>query len=176
MQPTASGMPGPFPTATRAPPPRRRDVGVLLLVTLLAPSLWLAGCGAAPPAGMRRVQGSVMLPDRTPLEPGTLVLIRLQDVSRADAPAVLLAERRIEAGDYRQVPFVFDFGIAPERIDPRGRYSVGAGGAGGAVALCQRHGVPGVDARCERFDAAAVATDLAAVARRLVAKIRRSRG
>lgn len=126
MQPTASGMPGPFPTATRAPPPRRRDVGVLLLVTLLAPSLWLAGCGAAPPAGMRRVQGSVMLPDRTPLEPGTLVLIRLQDVSRADAPAVLLAERRIEAGDYRQVPFVFDFGIAPERIDPRGRYTVSA--------------------------------------------------
>jgi len=125
MQHAPADTPEPCPVAAGAPPPRRRGVCVLL-PALLAPSLWLAGCGTAPPAGMRRVQGSVMLPDRTPLEPGTLVLIRLQDVSRADAPAVLLAERRIEAGDYRQAPFVFDFGIAPERIDPRGRYTVSA--------------------------------------------------
>ncbi|MET0208357.1 MAG: YbaY family lipoprotein [Burkholderiaceae bacterium] len=104
--------------------PHRR--GILRMATLLCLPLWLGGCADAPPATMRRVQGSVLLPDRAPLENGTLVFIRLQDVSRMDAPALLLAERRIEAGDHRQAPFVFDFGIEPERIDPRARYVVSA--------------------------------------------------
>lgn len=107
-----------------APSMRRRSL--CLLPASTAMPLWLAGCAAPPPPGMRRVQGSVLLPDRAPLENGTLVFIRLQDVSRMDAPAVLLAERRIEAGDNRQAPFVFDFGIEPERIDPRARYVVSA--------------------------------------------------
>lgn len=113
----------PHAAAASEPRSRRRVVCSLPLIAL---PLWLIGCAAAPPAGMRRVQGSVMLPDRAPLEPGTLVVIRLQDASRVDTPAVLLAERRIEAGDQRQAPFLFNFGVEPERIDPRGRYTVSA--------------------------------------------------
>jgi putative lipoprotein len=136
-----------------------------MLPALLAMPLCLAVCAAAPSAGMRRVQGSVMLPDRTPLERGMLVVIRLQDVSRADAPTLLLAARRIEAGDNRQAPFDFDFdfGIEPERIDPRGRYTVSTRvEREGAVAVRQRYGVSGVDAGCGRCGAVAVAAGFAA--------------
>lgn len=104
---------------------RARRAGLSMLLAMLAAPPWIAGC-AAPPTGMRRVQGSVMLSDRMPLERGSLVIIRLQDVSRMDVPAVVLAEHRIEAGDHRQAPFAFNFGIEPERIDPRARYTVAA--------------------------------------------------
>jgi len=115
----------PHAAAAAAAEPRSRR-RVVCSLALSALPLWLIGCAAAPPAGMRRVQGSVMLPDRAPLEPGTLVVIRLQDASRVDVPAMVLAERRIEAGDQRQAPFLFNFGVEPERIDPRGRYTVSA--------------------------------------------------
>lgn len=85
---------------------------------------WLAGCATAP-AEMRRVRGTVLLRERVELERGTVVIVRLQDVSRMDIPAVVLAERRIEAGD-QQPPFGFEFSIAPERIDPRLHYTVAA--------------------------------------------------
>ena len=51
--------------------------------------------------------------------------MQLVDVSRADAPAVVVGEQLIEAGG-RQVPFAFKIPYDPARIDQRYTYAVQA--------------------------------------------------
>jgi len=79
---------------------------------------------ASKPAGGAMVTGSVTYRERIALPPGATVTVRLQDVSRADAPAEVLAEQVIVPTT--QVPIPFALTYDPARIDPRHRYSVGA--------------------------------------------------
>ena len=51
--------------------------------------------------------------------------MQLQDVSRADAPAIVVAEEKITLGE-RQVPVSFSIQYDPAKIDPKHRYAVGA--------------------------------------------------
>ncbi|MGD9890180.1 MAG: YbaY family lipoprotein [Dehalococcoidia bacterium] len=71
------------------------------------------------------VTGVVTYRQRIALPSGVVVRVQLQDISRADAPAVVLGEQVIEPMG-RQVPFPFSIAYDPDAIDPRGRYTVRA--------------------------------------------------
>ena len=95
---------------------------ILLSLTLLA------GCASAPsvaPTGpsSAAVTGQVVWRERIMLPPQTKVIVRLQDVSLADAPAKVIAEAVIPA----QIPPVaFSLGYDPAQIPPSARISVSA--------------------------------------------------
>jgi uncharacterized lipoprotein YbaY len=91
-------------------------------------ALLLAGCASVdePPAGPRaEVTGTVTDRLRIALPPQAVVRVSLSDVSRADAPAVLIARSTI-ATQGRQVPIPFALSYDPERIEPRAQYAVDA--------------------------------------------------
>ncbi len=72
-----------------------------------------------------RVTGTVAYRERIALPPTAVIKVQLVDVSRADAPAVVLGEQLIEAGG-RQVPFAFEIPYDPAQIDQRYTYAVQA--------------------------------------------------
>lgn len=91
---------------------------------------WLTGCSTAsvvPEAGgaATRVTGTVTYRERIALPPAAVVKVQLVDVSRADAPAVVLGEQSIETAG-RQVPFSFAVAYDPAVIDERMSYAVQA--------------------------------------------------
>ncbi len=61
--------------------------------------------------------------ERIALPPTAVVHVRLVDVSRADAPAVLIAEQVIRT-EGRQVPFEFALAYDESRILPAHTYAV----------------------------------------------------
>jgi putative lipoprotein len=97
---------------------------------LLLSALLLGGCsspGIVPAGGGAgaAVTGTVAYRERIALPPTAVIKVQLVDVSRADAPAVVLGEQLIEAGG-RQVPFAFEIPYDPARIDQRYTYAVQA--------------------------------------------------
>lgn len=72
-----------------------------------------------------QVSGTVTYRQRIALPPNAVVEVRLQEVSRLDAPAVTIAEQIIET-EGRQVPFAFTLNYDPSEIDPRFTYVVQA--------------------------------------------------
>ena len=72
-----------------------------------------------------RVTGTIAWRERMAVAPDADIIVRLQDVSRMDAPAVVLAEQRFKAGT-RQPPYPFELPVDASRIDPRMRYTVSA--------------------------------------------------
>jgi putative lipoprotein len=72
-----------------------------------------------------RITGTVTYRERIALPPSAVVKVQLVDVSRADAPAVVLGEQVIRS-DGRQVPFVFEIAYEPKRIEARFTYAVQA--------------------------------------------------
>ena len=103
----------------------------MTLVPLLGLVAWLTGCSTAsvpPHAGRQaaaQVTGSVAYRERIMLVPTAVIRVQLVDVSRADAPAVVLGEQRIEASG-KQVPFEFSIAYDPADIDERMTYAVQA--------------------------------------------------
>jgi putative lipoprotein len=97
----------------------------------LLPVLLLFGCtgtAVVPDEGGgadARVTGTVSYLQRTALPPGALITVKLVDVSRADAPAIVLGEQQLRA-EGRQVPFAFSIAYDRARIDPRLSYAVEA--------------------------------------------------
>lgn len=71
------------------------------------------------------LSGEVYYLPRIALAPNAVVIVRLLDISRADAASVTLAEQRIETAG-RQVPIPFALAYDPARIDARSRYAVRA--------------------------------------------------
>jgi putative lipoprotein len=71
------------------------------------------------------ITGTITYRERVRLRPAFRLTVRLQDVSRADAPAILLGEDSYRVAD-RQVPLPFAIPYDPEAIDPRFTYSVSA--------------------------------------------------
>lgn len=68
--------------------------------------------------------GSVIYRERIALPPGALVSVRIEDVSRADAPSILVAESVFPAQS--GPPFAFAVEYNPADINPRHRYSLRA--------------------------------------------------
>lgn len=71
------------------------------------------------------VSGTVSYLVRMALPPDAVIDVQVQDVSRADAPASVIAEDQIKLGE-RQVPVPFELKIDPARIDPQHTYAVSA--------------------------------------------------
>jgi uncharacterized membrane protein/heat shock protein HslJ len=63
--------------------------------------------------------------ERIALPPGATIDVRLEDVSVADAPAIVLAGQQV-AAEGRQVPIPFELHYSPARIEANRRYGVRA--------------------------------------------------
>jgi putative lipoprotein len=72
---------------------------------------------------MKTLNGTLTYRLRIAIPPETEAIVRLVDVSRADAPATTIAETRFKTNG-RQVPLPFRLEYDPARIDPRMRYAV----------------------------------------------------
>jgi putative lipoprotein len=78
-----------------------------------------------PEAGMNgTVKGTATFRERMALPPGAVLEATLEDVSRADAPAKVIGQTRVEHP--RNPPIRFAIPYDPARIDPRRRYAVRA--------------------------------------------------
>lgn len=74
---------------------------------------------------MASITGSVAYRERIALPDNAVVIVTLQDISLADAPAKVIAKHRFET-DGAQVPFDFDLAYDSAKIEARHRYSVSA--------------------------------------------------
>jgi putative lipoprotein len=86
----------------------------------------LAACTTVapqPPPAMKTLDGTLVYRQRIALPPQTEAIVRLVDVSRADAAATVIAETRFRT-EGRQVPLPFRLEYDPARIDARMRYAV----------------------------------------------------
>jgi uncharacterized lipoprotein YbaY len=79
----------------------------------------------AQPAASAAVTGTVTYLERIALAPGSVVTVSLDDVSRADAPAINLG-RQVITTTGQQVPIPFSIPYNPATIDPRFTYAVSA--------------------------------------------------
>jgi putative lipoprotein len=109
----------------------RRNILLLAIAGGVAGATLLSACATsstpapAPAAAPLVVSGTVSYRERIALDPAAEVRVQLLDVSRMDAPSVVLAEQRIRA-DGRQPPFAYTLQVDAARIDPRMRYAVAA--------------------------------------------------
>lgn len=100
----------------------RRQIGRRGAVSMIAAGLLLAGArGAFAQTGT--ISGSVLYRERMMLPPGARVHVRLEDVSRADAPAIVLSEASFPA---RTSPTAFALTYDPAALDARRRYALRA--------------------------------------------------
>lgn len=81
---------------------------------------------SAPTAGptLRVVSGRVSFRERIALPPGAVVTVRVADVSRADGPAVILAQNAIAV--LGQLPVPFELAVDAADIDERADIAVWA--------------------------------------------------
>lgn len=77
------------------------------------------------PVTLASLRGTVFYRERMALPPNATVVVRLLDISRADAPAEKIAETVVETNG-RQVPIPFELSYDPSRIDPRMSYALEA--------------------------------------------------
>ena len=83
----------------------------------------LAGCGGG--SAPAKVTATVSYRERSALPPTALIKVQLVDVSRADAPAMVLGEQVLQA-EGRQVPFAFVIPYDPATIEASHTYAVQA--------------------------------------------------
>ncbi|MBV4464284.1 putative lipoprotein [Pseudomonas sp. F-14 TE3623] len=91
----------------------------LVLLTAL-----LGACQSTQPIANASLDGEVFYLQRIALPPNATLSVSLQDVSLADAPAVVLDEQK---GPVKgQVPLPFHLSYDPAQVKPGHRYSVSA--------------------------------------------------
>lgn len=95
-----------------------RILSVAFILILCA----FANIGAQTPK-RPEVTGYVYHRERIALPANAIVHVQLLDVTRTNAPALLIAEKKIVANG-QQVPFFFDLRYDPKKIDPRHAYAV----------------------------------------------------
>lgn len=75
-------------------------------------------------AAERTVTGEVIYRERIALPPDAVLMVELADVSQADAPATVIAKRRIAPAG--QVPIKFEIGFDPKAIEKGRTYALQA--------------------------------------------------
>ena len=94
-----------------------QKLGLITLIMLT--TLLIAGC-----AKTATVTGTVTYRERIALPPqGVVVTVKVEDISRADAPAVTIGEQIIENPSH-QVPIPFEIQYNPDDIDERYTYAM----------------------------------------------------
>ena len=103
----------------------RRPAVALAAAAATALAAVLAACAtpAPQPPATKTLDGTLAYRLRIAIPPETEAIVRLVEVSRADAPATVIAETRFRT-DGRQVPLPFRLEYDPARIDARMRYAV----------------------------------------------------
>lgn len=96
-----------------------RNLAGLALGALLA-----SACNQETTPAGASVSGTATYRERMALPPDAVFEVRLEDVSRADAAAEVIAETRVESPG--NPPFAFTLDYDPARIDPRHRYAIRA--------------------------------------------------
>ena len=76
---------------------------------------------AARPAAVASVTGTATYRERMALPPGAVFEAVIEDISKADAPSVVLGRTEVTS---IQVPVPFTIAYDPAKLDPRARYSV----------------------------------------------------
>lgn len=97
---------------------QHRVVGLILIALLALPAV--AGAQGQP-----AVTGTVIYLERIMLPPSAVVTVQLQDIARADAPATVLAEQKIDTAG-NGPPYAYSLSYDPAQIVDSGRYSVRA--------------------------------------------------
>ena len=93
-------------------------------IILLSLTALLGACQSMTPAPKASLDGEVFYLQRIALPPTATLSVSLQDVSLADAPAVVLDEQK---GPVKgQVPLAFHLSYDPAQVKPGHRYSVSA--------------------------------------------------
>ena len=95
---------------------------VFLTATMVATGCWVVPEEQEP--DVEAIRGTVIYLERIALPPGAEVRVELQHVSRADAPAVVLASTRFEAEG--APPYPFELTYDPTDIDERMSYALRA--------------------------------------------------
>jgi putative lipoprotein len=111
-----------------------------VLLAIPAVVTWCAPAFAAT-VSRARITGSATYRERVALAPAAVFEARLESVSRADAPAKVIA--RVRNRNPGQVPIAFTIPYDPRRIDPRGSYVVHASiYENGRIRFTSRQGSP----------------------------------
>ncbi|MBN9480190.1 MAG: YbaY family lipoprotein [Bordetella sp.] len=99
---------------------------LFLAPLVLAPAL-LAACASVPEslAGATEVRVTATYRERIMLPPGHVLTVKVEDVSRADAPARVLAETT-QRLDGRAPPYAVALSVPNDRIDSRMEYAARA--------------------------------------------------
>ena len=94
-----------------------RKLGIIT-ATILA-SILMAGCALTP-----TVTGTVTYREKVELPAeGVVMVIKVEDISRADAPAVTIGEQVIE-NPIHEAPVPFEIAYDPDDIDERFTYAM----------------------------------------------------
>lgn len=80
-----------------------------------------ASASAARPTAAASVTGTATYRERMALPPGAVFEAIIEDISKADAPSVVLGRTEVTS---IQVPVPFTIAYDPAKLDPRARYSV----------------------------------------------------
>ena len=97
----------------------KRTLGLFTFYILLVVSM--AGCASSSPESS--VTGSLTYLERIAIPENAEISVQLQDVSRADAPAMIIGEEKF-ASDGKQVPFPFAVKYNPDQIMENHSYVV----------------------------------------------------
>ncbi|WP_029673438.1 YbaY family lipoprotein [Brevundimonas naejangsanensis] len=94
---------------------------------VMIPALMTAACATLPEASrdMTDVSVSATYRERIMLPPGHTLTVRIEDVSRADAPSLVIAEAR-QPLDGRAPPYAVTLSVPNDRIDSRMEYAARA--------------------------------------------------
>jgi len=93
-------------------------------LSLLGLTVLLGACQSMQPAPKASLDGEVFYLQHSALPPTATLSVILQDVSLADAPAIVLDEQKGQVKG--QVPLPFYLSYDPAQIKPGHRYSVSA--------------------------------------------------
>lgn len=92
-------------------------------LAIVALALIIAGCATSAPRSVQ-INGTVSYRERMALPQGAVVAVRLEDQSRADAPAVTIAQTQVSP--ITQVPIPFTLSYDPAALKPGMRYGLRA--------------------------------------------------
>ena len=106
------------------------------LAAVVASAALLAACAqqgpssgnpavTAPVATANTVEGTVTWRERIALPPDAVLVVQLQDTSRADAPAQVIEQQAIRLQNL-QPPHNYRLSVDPKKLNPSARYTVTA--------------------------------------------------